>query len=78
VIAVKITQILARLRDKAHAAGIDLSQPFFFPPEHARYSQFIAVPTGGRVRLSLMLRLSLPAWTRLIAKCLTTAMYREG
>jgi hypothetical protein len=32
VIAVNITDILARLRAKAHAAGIDLSQPFFFPP----------------------------------------------
>jgi hypothetical protein len=42
VIAVNITQILARLRDKARAAGIDLSQPFFFPPEHERYSQIIA------------------------------------
>jgi hypothetical protein len=42
VIAVNITQILARLRDKARAAGIDLSQPFFFPPAHERYSQIIA------------------------------------
>ena len=42
VIAVNVTQILARLRDKAGAAGIDLSQPFFFPPEHERYSQIIA------------------------------------
>jgi hypothetical protein len=42
VIAVNVTQILARLRDKARAAGIDLSQPFFFPPEHERYSQIIA------------------------------------
>jgi hypothetical protein len=42
VIAVNITQILARLRDKACAAGIDLSQPFFFPPEHERYSQIIS------------------------------------
>jgi hypothetical protein len=36
VIAVNVTQILARLRHKARAAGIDLSQPFFFPPDHAR------------------------------------------
>jgi hypothetical protein len=42
VIAVNITQILVRLRDKARAAGTDLSQPFFFPPEHERYSQIIA------------------------------------
>jgi hypothetical protein len=32
VIAVNITDIIARLRAKARTAGIDLSQPFFFPP----------------------------------------------
>jgi hypothetical protein len=41
VIAVNITDILARLRAKARVAGIDLSQPFFFPPEHERFSQII-------------------------------------
>jgi hypothetical protein len=41
VIAVNITDILARLRAKARAAGIDLSQPVFFPPEHERFSQII-------------------------------------
>jgi hypothetical protein len=41
VMAVNITDILARLRAKARAAGIDLSQPFFFPPEHERFSQII-------------------------------------
>jgi hypothetical protein len=41
VIAVNITDIIARLRVKARAAGIDLSQPFFFPPEHERFSQII-------------------------------------
>jgi hypothetical protein len=41
VIAVNITDIIARLRTKARAAGIDLSQPFFFPPEHERFSQII-------------------------------------
>ena len=35
------TDIIARLRAKAHAAGVDLSQPFFFPPEHERFSQII-------------------------------------
>jgi hypothetical protein len=42
VIAVNVTQILARLRDKARAAGIDLSQPFFFPPGHERHVQIFA------------------------------------
>jgi hypothetical protein len=41
VIAVNITDIVARLRTKARTAGIDLSQPFFFPPEHERFSQII-------------------------------------
>jgi hypothetical protein len=41
VIAVNITDIIARLRVKARAAGIDLSQSFFFPPEHERFSQII-------------------------------------
>jgi len=42
VIAVNITDIIARLRAKARTAGIDLSQPFFFPPEHERFSQIIS------------------------------------
>jgi hypothetical protein len=42
VMAVNITDILARLRAKARTAEIDLSQPFFFPPEHERFSQIIA------------------------------------
>jgi hypothetical protein len=41
VIAVNITDIIARLRAKARTAGIDLSQPFFFPSEHERFSQII-------------------------------------
>jgi hypothetical protein len=41
VMAINITDIIARLRAKARVAGIDLSQPFFFPPEHERYSQII-------------------------------------
>jgi hypothetical protein len=41
VMAVNITDIIARLRAKARTAGIDLSQPFFFPPDHERFSQII-------------------------------------
>src|SRR5262245_36986169 len=41
VMAINITDIMARLRVKARAAGIDLSQPFFFPPKHKRLSQII-------------------------------------
>jgi hypothetical protein len=41
VMAVNITDIIARLRTKARTVGIDLSQPFFFPPEHERFSQII-------------------------------------
>ena len=42
VIAVNITDVVARLRIKGRAAGIDLSQPFFFPPEHEKFSQIIS------------------------------------
>jgi hypothetical protein len=41
VIAVNITDIIVRLRTKARTAGIDLSQPFFYPPDHERFSQII-------------------------------------
>ena len=41
MIAVNIRDIITRLREKARTAGIDLSQPFFFPPEHERFSQVI-------------------------------------
>jgi hypothetical protein len=40
VIAVNITDIVTRLRTKARAVGIDLSQPFFFP-------QAVLRPLGG-------------------------------
>ena len=39
VIAVNVTDILRRLREKARAGGIDLYQPFFFPPEHENFSR---------------------------------------
>jgi len=42
VIAVNITDVIGRLRAKGRAAGIDLSQPFFFPPDHERYFQVIS------------------------------------
>jgi hypothetical protein len=42
VIAVNITDVIARLRAKGRAAGIDLSQPFFFPPNHERHRQIIS------------------------------------
>jgi hypothetical protein len=42
VIAVNITDMIARLRAKGRAAGIDLSQPFFFPPDHERYFQIVS------------------------------------
>ena len=42
VVAVNISDSIARLRAKGRAAGIDLSQPFFFPPDHERYFQIIS------------------------------------
>jgi hypothetical protein len=48
VIAVNITDIIARLRAKARVAGVDLSQPFFFPPKNERFSQIITEFTQER------------------------------
>jgi hypothetical protein len=42
VMAINITDIIARLRARGISAGVDLSQPFYFPPEHERHSQIIA------------------------------------
>jgi ethanolamine ammonia-lyase small subunit len=58
VIAVNITDIIARLRAKARTAGIDLSQPFFFPPEHERFSQIITEFTQEREARIVRLRRS--------------------
>ena len=38
---VNISDIIRRLRARAHAAGIDLSRPFFFPPEDPRFDQIL-------------------------------------
>jgi hypothetical protein len=67
VMAVNITDILARLRVKAAAAGIDLSQPFFFPPDHPRYFQIIAEFEQERDECIARLRRSKPKWRRHLA-----------
>jgi hypothetical protein len=38
---VNISHIIRRLRARAHAAGIDLSRPFFFAPEDPRFGQIL-------------------------------------
>jgi hypothetical protein len=38
---VNISDIIRRLRTRAHAAGIDLSRPFFFPPNDPRFDQIL-------------------------------------
>ena len=38
---VNISDIIRRLRTHAHAAGIDLSRPFFFPPDHPRFNEIL-------------------------------------
>ena len=38
---VNISDIIRRLRTRAHAAGIDLSRPFFFPPNDPRSDQIL-------------------------------------
>ena len=38
---VNISDIIRRLRARAQAAGIDLSRPFFFPPDDPRFDQIL-------------------------------------
>jgi hypothetical protein len=64
VIAVNITDVLARLRAKARAAGIDLSQPFFFPPDHPRFSQIITEFEHEREARVARLRRDKMKWRR--------------
>jgi hypothetical protein len=39
--SVNISDIIRRLRARAHTAGIDLSRPFFFPPDDPRFDQIL-------------------------------------
>jgi hypothetical protein len=64
VIAVNITDILARLRAKARAVRIDLSQPFFFSPDHERFSQIITEFEQEREARVARLRRSKEKWRR--------------
>ena len=38
---VNISDIIRRLRARAHAAGIDLRRPFFFPPDDHRFDEIL-------------------------------------
>jgi hypothetical protein len=38
---VNITDIIRRLRTRAHGAGVDLSGPFFFLPDDPRFEQIL-------------------------------------
>ena len=38
---VNISDIIRRLRARANAAGIDLSRPFFFPPDDPRFNEIL-------------------------------------
>ena len=38
---VNISDIIRRLRARAHTAGIDLSRPFFFPPNNSRFNEIL-------------------------------------
>jgi hypothetical protein len=40
-LTINISDIIRRLRARAHAAGIDLSRPFFFPPDDPRFDQIL-------------------------------------
>jgi hypothetical protein len=39
---VNISDIIRRLRARAYAAGIDLTRPFFFPPDDLRFNEILA------------------------------------
>jgi hypothetical protein len=39
--SVNVSDIIRRLRAKANAVGIDLSRPFFFPPNDPRFDQIL-------------------------------------
>ena len=39
--AVNISDIVRRLRARAHAIGVDLDRPFFFPPDDPRFDQIL-------------------------------------
>jgi hypothetical protein len=64
VMAVNITDILARLRLKADAAGIDLSQPFFFPTSHERFAQIVGEFEQEREARMARLRRDKNKWRR--------------
>src|SRR5262249_9761308 len=38
---VNVSDIIRRLRTRAHTAGIDLSRPFFFPPDDPRFNEIL-------------------------------------
>lgn len=38
---VNVTDIIRRLRARAHAAGIDLGRPFFYPPNDPRFNEIL-------------------------------------
>ena len=38
---VNVSDIIRRLRARAHGAGIDLSRPFFFPPDDPRFDEIL-------------------------------------
>ena len=39
--SVNISDIIRRLRTRAHTAGIDLDRPFFFPPDDPRFNEIL-------------------------------------
>jgi hypothetical protein len=64
VMAINITDIIAQLRIKACAAGIDLSQPFFFPSKHERFSQIVGEFKKEREERMARLRRIKKKWRR--------------
>jgi hypothetical protein len=38
---INVSDIIRRLRMRAHTAGIDLARPFFFPPDASRFNEIL-------------------------------------
>jgi hypothetical protein len=56
IITVDIRDVVSRLRARGHAVGVDLSGPFFYPPEDPRFKDAIDEFTAERERRVARLR----------------------
>ena len=64
VMAINVSEIIAKLRLRAGAAGVDLSQPFSFPPDHQRFAQIVGEFEHEREERMARLRRDKKKWRR--------------